>query len=140
MLQHNTEEIGQQSIRVIVDGTPKYHSEVAGEGVEYSWALCKLFWRGVPVQLRRGYAQFIKHLALSLSQTEGTKLTKQQIWKLSARARNYIAAYHILAAESKQYTHTSILKKDIDKMRKVYRTHQEIFSIESRGCTVEAVP
>ena len=49
MLQHNTEEIGQQSIRVIVDRTPKYHPEVASEGVEYSWALCKLFWRGVPV-------------------------------------------------------------------------------------------
>ena len=71
-----------------MDRTPKYHPEVAGEGVEYSWALCKLFWRGVPVQLRRGYTQFIKHLALSLSQTEGTKLVKQQIWKLSARAQH----------------------------------------------------
>ena len=69
LLQHNTEETGQQSIRVIVDRTPKYYPEVASEGVEYSWAQCKLFWRGVPVQLRRGYAQFIKNLALRFQNT-----------------------------------------------------------------------
>ena len=34
---------------VRVELTPKIHAELAGEGVEYSWAHAKSFYRRVPV-------------------------------------------------------------------------------------------
>lgn len=40
--------LGSQ-LGVRVQLTPKYHAELAGEGVEYSWAHAKAFYRRVPV-------------------------------------------------------------------------------------------
>ncbi|KAI2492861.1 hypothetical protein MHU86_21674 [Fragilaria crotonensis] len=47
-LQHLGRQLG-----VTVLLTPKFHAELAGEGVEYSWAHAKAFYRRLPVSKKR---------------------------------------------------------------------------------------
>jgi hypothetical protein len=39
LLQYYAQEMG-----VKVDRAPKWHPEIAGEGIEYIWALAKLYY------------------------------------------------------------------------------------------------
>jgi len=43
-LQHVGQVLG-----VTVHITPKFHAEMAGEGIEYSWAVCKSVYRKMPL-------------------------------------------------------------------------------------------
>jgi len=38
---------------VAVDFTPKYHAELAGEGIEYSWGLAKGEYRRTPLSQKK---------------------------------------------------------------------------------------
>eukprot|EP00957_Ditylum_brightwellii_P084541 6428293-Ditylum_brightwellii.AAC.2 len=42
-------------LNVTIDRSPKCHPDVAGEGVEYTRANCKLYFRGVPLVHARDY-------------------------------------------------------------------------------------
>jgi hypothetical protein len=52
-LQYLGTELG-----VTVDLTPKFHAELAGEGVEYCWAHAKSYNRRVPVSRKRERENF----------------------------------------------------------------------------------
>lgn len=132
-LQRVGHEIGKKhGYDITIDRTPKCHPEVAGEGIEYTWAQSKLYIRNLPIKKRKRVKDFLSHVQLALSADKGANLTKELIRKLSARARDYMAAYHILSNDNVTKTHTSISKKEIDKMRKVYRCHQCILDIETK--------
>ena len=47
-LQHVGNELG-----VSVINTPKFHAELAGEGIEYSWGVTKLVYRRKPLKSKR---------------------------------------------------------------------------------------
>ena len=53
LLQFHGNELG-----VIIDRTPKCHPEIAGEGIEYAWALSKFFYRRSPICQKRTKAKF----------------------------------------------------------------------------------
>jgi hypothetical protein len=79
---------------VTVELTPKFHAELAGEGVEYSWAHAKAFYRRVPVSRKRGRENFkalVKECTCPVN-----VLSKVRIEKFAARARAYICTYHHL--------------------------------------------
>ena len=40
LLQHHGRKLG-----IIVDRSPKCHPEIAGEGIEYAWAVSKMHYR-----------------------------------------------------------------------------------------------
>ena len=48
LLQHHG-----RLLNVIVDRTPKCHPEIAGEGVEYSWAAAKINYRRLRITEKR---------------------------------------------------------------------------------------
>ena len=77
---------------VTVQLTPKFHAELAGEGVEYSWAHAKAFYRCVPVSRKRG-RENVKDLVKECT-SPVTVLTKDRIEKFASRARAYICTYH----------------------------------------------
>ncbi|KAI2493034.1 hypothetical protein MHU86_21508 [Fragilaria crotonensis] len=79
---------------VTVDLTPKFHAELAGEGVEYNWAHAKAYYRRVPVSRKRGRENFKEHVKECTSPTK--VLTKERVEKFAARARAYICTYHHL--------------------------------------------
>ena len=82
-LQHLGRQLG-----VTVLLTPKFHAELAGEGVEYSWAHGKAFYRRLPVSKKRGRDNF-KQLVKDCTCPTNV-LTKQRIEKFASRARAYM--------------------------------------------------
>jgi hypothetical protein len=87
------EYLGTQ-LGVTVKLTPKFHAELAGEGVEYSWAHSKAFYRRLPLSKKRGRENF-KQLVKDCTCPDNV-LTKVRIEKFAARARAYICTYHHL--------------------------------------------
>ena len=80
--------------------TPKFHAELAGEGVEYSWAHSKAYYRRMPLSRKRGrdnFKQLVKDCTCPVN-----VLTKQRIEKFASRARAYICTYHHLYQEQKR--------------------------------------
>jgi hypothetical protein len=76
----------------IIDRTPKCHPELAGEGIEYSWACVKNKYRLLPLGERRSQDKFKECVKTCLSKTV---LTKELIRKNSRRAHEYMCAYHV---------------------------------------------
>jgi hypothetical protein len=79
---------------VTVKLTPKFHAELAGKGIEYSWARSKSFYRRLPLSQKKGRENF-KQLVRECTCPERV-LTKVRIEKFAARARAYICTYHHL--------------------------------------------
>ncbi|KAI2495738.1 hypothetical protein MHU86_18762 [Fragilaria crotonensis] len=80
--------------------TPKFHAELAGEGIEYSWAHSKAYYRRMPLSRKRGrdnFKQLVKDCTCPLN-----VLTKQRIQKFASRARAYICTYHHLHQEQQK--------------------------------------
>ena len=53
LLQYHSQQLG-----VVLDRSPKCHPEIAGEGIEYLWALAKLHYRSQRIERKRGKDKF----------------------------------------------------------------------------------
>ena len=73
--------------------SPKYHCEIAGEGVEYSWGNAKMLYRRTPYSERSKTDSFMK--CLKEKCLSRSYLTTERIRINSKRARDYMAAYFI---------------------------------------------
>jgi hypothetical protein len=132
LLQVMSKRIGtSRGMSVTVDRSPKGHPEVAGEGIEYTWANSKIYLRSVPLDNRRTKAQFLDAVRLSISRDSGAQLSRTKISKFAGRARDFIAAYYLLHNQNKKDssvkpTVATLAKKDIEKTRKKYRGHRGV--------------
>jgi hypothetical protein len=75
---------------IIINRTPKCHPELAGEGIEYIWALAKLYYHYKPLSLKRSKDSFRALVNDCLSQN---KLDIRGVWKSARRAREYTMLY-----------------------------------------------
>ena len=94
LLQFHAKRIG-----VTVDRTPKCHPEIAGEGIEYAWALSKLSYRRAPLKKKRNRASF-KNLVRE-STDPLSVLNIQRIRSCSKKARSYMKLYRVFQSEPK---------------------------------------
>ena len=146
LLQHYAKKLAKKKgIIIIIDRTPKCHPELAGEGIEYSWAVAKIFLRRVPLNKRNTQEKFLNYVRLSLSTSadRGGRLTRDKVISNSARARDYMAAYYMLnqkmersasaSCDSKDLFH-SLTREDIETMNKVYRHHCEVLVSQRQYC------
>ncbi|KAG7351778.1 hypothetical protein IV203_007826 [Nitzschia inconspicua] len=78
-------QVMANELTVQVMFTPKFHAEMAGEGIEYSWGFAKGSYRRKPLQKKRKRSDF-EDLVDECTNVE-TELTKARIRKFSARAR-----------------------------------------------------
>ena len=88
----------QLGVQVLL--TPKFHAELAGEGVEFSWGHAKAFYRRIPLckkQGRENFKQCVRESTCPINM-----LTKESMEKFAARARAYICTYHHLHQQSQQ--------------------------------------
>ena len=79
---------------VTVECSPKFHPEIAGEGVEFCWALGKNTYRTHSVEEKRTkskYLQLVKECTCS-----DTVITKQEVRKFGRRTCRYMLAYYAL--------------------------------------------
>lgn len=99
--------------------SPKYHPELAGEGIEYSWARSKCEFRGkindfVPANLRRNVQRALGPDILSLD----------FVRKTARRTRDYCRAY------SQPTTPQDYCM--IERMKKEQKTHRTILNTENK--------
>jgi len=79
----------QRKIDLLI--TPKYHCELAGEGIEYGWGFFKKDYRRIPHAEKKGRDLFRSCVKKSLK-----KVTVEHIRRFSARARRYMLTYMLL--------------------------------------------
>ena len=76
-----------------VDCTPKCHAEMAGEGIEYIWALINNHYRRILLHKKRGKENFMKCVRECLSKK---LITITAVRLMARRARRYIKGYDVL--------------------------------------------
>ena len=74
--------------------SPKYHPEIAGEGVEFAFGLLKKMYRSIPLVIKKGKENFEKAIRESVR-----KVTKEHVSLFSAKCRRYMLAYKHKAQE-----------------------------------------
>ena len=114
---------------------------MAGEGIEYAWALAKLFYRGQSIREKRTKDKFRNLVRSSTSRVDVLNLNR--IRKCSKRAREYIFAYKAIqeireecsqpiGSSSTSSVTSSTANEElmhmsyeiIEKSIKVYKTHR----------------
>lgn len=135
--------LGRQ-LGVTVQLTPKFHAELAGEGVEYCWAHAKAYYRRVPVSRKRGRENFKQLVKECTCPT--TVLTKDRIERFASRARAYICTYHHLQQQSASTPSSPntedvpvpvVVKEevlssdDIEKVAKAFKCHRCVLDFDS---------
>ena len=55
---------------VLVDKTPKFHAELAGEGIEYSWGFLKGIYRRIPLEEKKGKTKFLESVDKCIDATQ----------------------------------------------------------------------
>ena len=88
MLQSMVRKMGYE-----VDRTPKCHAEMAGDGIEYIWALIKNHFRRILLHKKRGKENFMKCVRECLSKE---LITTTAVRLMARRARRYTKGYHVL--------------------------------------------
>ena len=125
-LQHVGNELG---VSVII--SPKFHAELAGEGIEYSWGVTKGIYRRKPLNSKRSKEAF---KGLVHECTSRDILRTETVRKLSRRARAYICAYYSLY-ESKNKgaddTPPTLTLPLIERLVKAFKTHRAAIDFDA---------
>ena len=123
-LQHVGSELG---VSVII--TPKFHAELAGEGIEYSWGVTKGVYRRKPLQSKRSKESF---KGLVQQCTSRDILTTKTVRKLSRRARAYICAYYALYESKCMGDDIPTLTLPlIERLVKAFKTHRAAIDFDT---------
>jgi hypothetical protein len=122
-----------REMNILVDRSPKCHCECAGEGIEYSWALMKNYYRRILLDKKRGKENFYNSVRESMSRNH---ITTERVQMFSRRARRYITAYYVLGqmqegniectdSDDGNFDSSSqILPTKIEQMVKKFKTHR----------------
>ena len=140
LLQMKVRKLGAVCIH-----SPKYHCEMAGEGIEYSWGNAKMKYRRIKASSKRSNAQFLSQVRQCLS-TE--YLDKTRVRKNSRRARDYMCAYFLLSvSDGKDCTESievdvgelkpcAISAQKIEQMKQKVRCHRAAIDFDTSFCRV----
>ena len=112
--------------------SPKFHAEMAGEGIEYSWGITKGLYRRKPLNSKRSKEKF-KELVLKCTSRE--ILWSATVQKLSRRAQTYICAYYSLyQSNSNTADNDSPLTLTlplIERLVKAFKTHRAAIDFDA---------
>lgn len=128
------QRIGEEYDMVIAY-SPKYHAEIAGVGIEYSWGAAKSRYRRIPFEEKRTKDQFFAAVKTSLQ-----VLRKETVRKCARRARSYIQAYYVVEVlrrfEGNNGENVAINQQItlpmIEKLQKEFKTHRSAMSFDGR--------
>ena len=127
-LEHLAREISTVHQLISILFTPKFHCELAGGGIEYSWGASKRYYRKQPLSTKKSYANFEKLVRWSVD-----RVSVQMCRRFSAKARGYMLAYHHKALEksnAKCKGESDAIEVKFssfeynEKIHKIYRSHQ----------------
>jgi hypothetical protein len=140
LLQHMGKTMG-----VVVNWSPKCHTEIAGEGIEYSWGCAKNHYWRVVLDKKRGRDNFLRTVRECISETI---ITREKVQKFARHARRYVLGYHVLwqiqqgvikdSSNSEEQTSTSdnlaIIPAKLEQMVKKFKTHRCAMEFDHGFC------
>jgi len=117
--------------------TPKFHCELAGEGIEYSWGASKRYYRRQPITMKRSTINFELLVRDSIS-----KISTMMCRRFSRKARGYMLGYrHQQLQREEEGEDTFSDAKETyeynEKIHKMYRGHRDANCID--GAFIERV-
>ena len=115
-LCENLSNIAEQSIHILT--SPKYHCEIAGEGIELNWGYLKKCYRNIPLQSKKTKSAF----DTSVRQSKD-KVTIDLVRKFAAKTRRYMLSYLNVKQEDLSY-------ENIEKFVKKIATHRNMADSE----------
>ena len=124
---------------VFVDCSPKFHPEIAGEGIEYCWGLAKNTYRLYPIKDKKKKSVFED--SVRKCQCRNETLTTKRVRAFGKRVHNYMDAYLGLAAVQHQQggdavdaaqpeMSCSLIEKVVKKLLKPHKGHRCIMEQE----------
>ena len=136
----------QMGTRVIC--TTKYHAEMAGEGIEFSWGVAKSRFRKIKMstKMNGGKDVFLKNVRACISRSS---LTTINVRRFSTRARGYMTLYYAMGLKEREngilsdelvnddkdefvsFNSDSVNYLKIEQMVKSFRCHQNIVDLET---------
>jgi hypothetical protein len=96
-LQHLAKEVSDENYEVIVDFTPKYHAEIAGEGVENGWGFSKKILRRLPLERKRDFGDFTHLVKETLLMVD-----PERSRRFRRCCRKYMLAYTTISEEAQE--------------------------------------
>ena len=132
-LEHLAKEVStEHSNDFLILYSPKFHCELAGEGIEYSWGASKRLYRKKPLYQKRSFEKFIGSVKECIS-----KVTPMMCQRFSMKARRYMLVYHHLsvlkneAGEAGSYLENGSLDYN-EKLMKTYKSHRDANIIDGK--------
>ena len=102
--------------------TPKYHCELAGEGIEYLWGYAKRCYRRIPAKAKKSKKAFD---ACVRNVCSSAMIGIERVRRFSRRARRYICSYFVMhdqMAEGDVQMKVNLEK--IEDLVKQFKTHR----------------
>jgi hypothetical protein len=113
--------------------SPKFHCEIAGEGIEYAWCGGKSEYRRRPMSAKKGMENFRKLVKECFG---STVLTHLRAKKCARRVRAYICTYFALDsvalnADANLDNYQKLPYALIQKTQENIRSHHSIFHFDA---------
>ena len=116
LLFEKLSEKGECRIELLT--SPKYHCEIAGEGIEFAWGLLKKLYRSISLEKKKGKDNFEKAIEQCVR-----KITKEHVGRFAARSRRYMLAYMNQARQTRDGS-PSLTYDGIERFVKTFKTHR----------------
>ena len=114
LLSRLSKKVGDHEFRLLT--SPKYHCELAGEGVEYAWGLAKRFYQSKTLQEEKTKDKFKEVVRASVEFVK-----KEHVEQFSAKCRRYMMTYNAYDNNSDPLTY-----KVIERFVKMTKCHRNI--------------
>ena len=114
-----------QEFTVSLVAIPKYHCELAGEGIEYSWGLSKKKYRRQPYPDKKGKSAFKELLVKCLK-----LINVGHQRKFSSKGRRYMLTYQFFdsGGANADFAAAGLSYKEIEKhVNSLMKTHRSSF-------------
>jgi hypothetical protein len=118
-LEHLATELSGRDTKISILFTPKYHCELAGEGIEYCWGAAKQMYRKLSLDQKKSWGSFRKSVVACLS-----KVNIEMCRPFSSgKARGYMLGYRHQALEVEDGREEVKSFERTEKIQKIYRSH-----------------
>ena len=142
LLQMNLRKMGATCFH-----SPKFHCELAGEGIEYSWGNAKAKYRKIQTKKKDTISKFHASVTECISRKH---LNRVRVQKNSRRAREYMVAYFILSVQQNnnpaeendavngvnldQLAPCAVSAEKIEQMKQRVKTHRAAIDFDLAFC------
>ena len=107
---------GDNNVHLLI--SPKYHPEIAGEGIEYVWGLMKKMYRKIKYEDKKGKENFEKAIKKCVRQVNII-----HVCKFVAKCRRYMLAYANRARQTRD-GEAQLTFNGIEKFVKQFKCHR----------------